>query len=149
MKLLVDDFPRTTSQRYDQLCCRSSVLPGRSTARPGIPAHVTLPAGYVGVHVEYGYARTVDTAQGATVDHSLFAPSASATAERAYVALSRGRLSNRIYATHDRAWIDAISQRRGHALAVDQAPDTNVEVRQVIPLRSPDRDRQPPLEIGL
>ncbi len=34
---------------------------------------MTLPAGYVGAHVDYGYARTVDTAQGATVDHSLFA----------------------------------------------------------------------------
>ncbi len=75
---------------------------------PDGPASVTLPAGYVGAPVDYGYARTVDTAQGATVDHSLFAPSASATAERAYVALSRGRLSNRVYATHDRAWIDAI-----------------------------------------
>ena len=106
-----------------------------------------LPAGYVGAHVDYGYARTVDTAQGATVDHSLFAPSASATAERAYVALSRGRLSNRIYATHDRAWIDAIGRRRGHALAADQAPD--VKLRRVTRLRSPARDRQPPLEIGL
>jgi hypothetical protein len=51
---------------------------------PGGPSSLTLPAGYAGEHVDYGYARTVDTAQGATVDHSLFAPSASATAERAY-----------------------------------------------------------------
>ena len=60
---------------------------------PGEPADVTLPAGHIGAHVDYGYARTVDTAQGATVDHSLFAASASASAERAYVALSRGRRS--------------------------------------------------------
>ncbi len=117
----------------------------------GRPTSVTLPAGYVGAHVDYGYARTVDTAQGATVDHSLFAPSASASAERAYVALSRGRLSNRIYATRDRAWIDAIGQCRGHALAVDQKPDTHRRLQQVIRLGNPglDRDRQPPLEIGL
>ena len=66
---------------------------------PGEPVGVTLPAAYVGANVDYGYVRTVDTAQGATVGHSLFAPSSSATAERAYVALSRGRLSNRIYAS--------------------------------------------------
>ena len=118
---------------------------------PGGPNSVILPAGYVGAHVDYGYARTVDTAQGATVDHSLFAPSASATAERAYVALSRGRLSNRIYATDDRAWIDAIGQRRGHALAVDQKPETRRTLQRVIRLGRPslDRDRQPPFEVGL
>jgi ATP-dependent exoDNAse (exonuclease V) alpha subunit len=114
------------------------------------PARVRLPAGYVGAHVEYGYARTVDTAQGATVDHSLFAPSTAATAERAYVALSRGRFSNRIYATDARTWIDAIGRRRGHALAVDQGPDTSRKLRQVIGLRSPARDdHHPPLEVGL
>jgi len=35
---------------------------------PGSLPSVTLPADYVGQHVDYGYARTVDTAQGATVD---------------------------------------------------------------------------------
>jgi hypothetical protein len=84
---------------------------------------MVLPASYVGEHVDYGYARTVDTAQGATVDHSLFTPSISTSAERAYVALSRGRHTNRIYATRDRAWIDAISDPRGHTLAIDQQPD--------------------------
>jgi hypothetical protein len=118
---------------------------------PGVPASVTLPAGYVGAHVDHGYARTVDTAQGATVDHSLFAPSASATAERAYVALSRGRLTNRVYATHDRAWMDALGRRRGHALAVDQQPAVDRSPRHVMRHRTlaRDRDRQPPLEVGL
>jgi conjugative relaxase-like TrwC/TraI family protein len=86
-------------------------------------AEIVLPAAYVGADVDYGYARTVDTAQGATIDHSLFAPSASTSAERAYVALSRGRLSNRIYATSDRAWIDAIGDACGHTFATDQHPD--------------------------
>jgi hypothetical protein len=114
-------------------------------------ARVTLPAGYVGAHVDYGYARTVGTAQGATVDHSLFAPAASATAERAYVALSRGRLSNRVYATRDRAWIDAIGRRRGHALAVDQQPAVGRSPRHLMRPRTlaRDRDRQPSLEVGL
>jgi conjugative relaxase-like TrwC/TraI family protein len=113
------------------------------------PAKVTLPSSYVGAYVDYGYARTVDTAQGATADHSLFAPSVSATAERAYVALSRGRLSNRIYATHDHTWIHAIGRRRSHVLAVDQAPNTNRQLRQVLGLRSPTRELEQPLEIGL
>jgi ATP-dependent exoDNAse (exonuclease V) alpha subunit len=117
---------------------------------PGGPVRVTLPASYVGAHVEYGYARTVDTVQGATVDHGLFAPSASTSSERAYVELSRGRMSHRIYATRDRAWIDAIGQRRGHALAVDQSPSTDRTLRQVVRLGGPSRhhDRQPPLEVG-
>jgi ATP-dependent exoDNAse (exonuclease V) alpha subunit len=118
---------------------------------PGRPTRVTLSAGYVGAHVDYGYARTVDTAQGATVDHSLFAPSATATAERAYVALSRGRLSNRIYATNDHTWIDAIGRRRGHALAVDQKPAVDRSLSDVTQRRNlaRDQERQPPLEIGL
>jgi ATP-dependent exoDNAse (exonuclease V) alpha subunit len=118
---------------------------------PRRPTRVTLPAGYVGAHVDNGYARTVDTAQGATVDHSLFAPSASATAERAYVALSRGRFSNRVYATCDRTWIDAIGRRRGHALAIDQGPGVDRSLSDVTQRRnlSRDQDRQPPLEVGL
>jgi ATP-dependent exoDNAse (exonuclease V) alpha subunit len=118
---------------------------------PGRPKSVVLPAGYVGAHVDYGYARTVDAAQGATVDHSLFTPSASATAERAYVAVSRGRLTNRVYATRDRAWMDAIGRRRGHALAVDQQPAVDRSPRHVMRPRTlaRDRDRQPPLEVGL
>jgi len=108
-----------------------------------------LPAGYVGAHVDYGYARTVDTAQGATVDHSLFTPSVSSSAERAYVALSRGRLSNRVYATRDHSWIDAIGQRRGHAFSVDQSPAVVYTLPRAAPLRSLVRDCHPTLEMGL
>ena len=111
---------------------------------------VTLPDAYVGAHVDYGYARTVDTAQGATVDHSLFTPSASASSERAHVALSRGRLTNRIYATHDRAWIDALGRRHGQALAVDQAPVIDPALLGLARPRDVHRDRQrPQLEVGM
>jgi ATP-dependent exoDNAse (exonuclease V) alpha subunit len=118
---------------------------------PRGPTSVTLPAGYVGAHVDYSYARTVDTAQGTTVDHSLFTPSASATAERAYVALSRGRLSNHIYATRDRAWIDPIGRGRGHALALDQRPGVDRSLSDVTQRRNlaRDQERQPPPEVGL
>jgi hypothetical protein len=84
---------------------------------------VVLPDGYVGEHVDDAYARTVDTAQGATVEHSLFVPSMATSAERAYVALSRGRVTNCIYATRDHGWIDAIREPRTHTFALDQHPD--------------------------
>jgi len=118
---------------------------------PGGPTSLTLPAGYVGTHVEYGYARTVDTAQGATVDDSLFAPSPSATAERAYVALSRGRLTNRIYATPDRAWIEAIGQRRGHKFALNQSLDTYGTPHKVVrlPLPHDNGGLDPQVDFGL
>jgi ATP-dependent exoDNAse (exonuclease V) alpha subunit len=116
---------------------------------PGAPTTVALPATYVGEHVNYGYARTVDTAQGATVDHSLFAPSTGASAERAYVALSRGRLTNRIYATHDRAWIGAIGRGRSHALAVDQEPDRTQHRSTHRRGVTRDREQHVPVELDL
>jgi len=118
---------------------------------PGESPSVTLPAAYVGTHVEYSYARTVDTAQGATVDHSLFTPSNSASAERAYVALSRGWLTNRIYATRDQTWIDALGRDRSHALAVDQSPDIHPTIHRALRRRPATRDqeRHPPLELDL
>jgi ATP-dependent exoDNAse (exonuclease V) alpha subunit len=118
---------------------------------PGGPAAIVLPAAYVGEHVDYGYARTVDTAQGTTVDHSLFTPSTGSSAERAYVALSRGRLTNRIYATHDRAWIDAIGRGRSHVLAVDQTPQPGRTLHRTLGRRdiTHDHERRAPLELDL
>jgi ATP-dependent exoDNAse (exonuclease V) alpha subunit len=98
------------------------------------PTEITLAASYIGANVDYAYARTVDTAQGATVDHSLFAPTAATSAERAYVALSRGRVSNRIYATTDRTWADALAEPRGHTLASDQQPDVPDTTRRPLKL---------------
>jgi ATP-dependent exoDNAse (exonuclease V) alpha subunit len=114
---------------------------------PGGPTTITLPTGYVGKHVDYGYARTVDTAQGTTVDHSLFTPSTGSSAERAYVALSRGRLTNRIYATLDRGWIDALGRGRSHALAIDQIPQLGRTPHRTAARR--DRERHAPLELDL
>ena len=118
---------------------------------PGGPSDITLPAGYVGDHVDYSYARTVDTAQGATVDHCLFAPSTGSSAERAYVALSRGRLTNRIYATRAGAWIDAIGRSRSHVAVTDREPGIgnapHVTLRrQAI---AHDREHPAPLELDM
>jgi ATP-dependent exoDNAse (exonuclease V) alpha subunit len=81
-----------------------------------------LPAWYAGAHVDYGYATTMDKTQGATVDDSLVYVG-NTPSERAYVALSRGRYSNRIYARANSDWEDAIAESRTHTFATHQHPD--------------------------
>ena len=49
--------------------------------------------------LQHGYALTVHRAQGMTTDVSLFAASANATRELGYVAMSRGRIANHLFAT--------------------------------------------------
>lgn len=58
---------------------------------------VVLPADYVAEHVELGYATTAHRAQGRTVGtaHAIISP--TTTREVAYVAVTRGRKSNRLY----------------------------------------------------
>ena len=69
---------------------------------------VTLPASYVDAgHIAHGYATTIHKAQGATVDHALVLGSDELTREAGYVALSRGRHTNRIYITGDPPGIEA------------------------------------------
>ncbi len=64
-------------------------------------AVVTLPAAYVGEHVDLGYATTAHRAQGLTVDdcHTMVAPGMSR--EALYVAMTRGRDSNMAYVATD------------------------------------------------
>lgn len=64
---------------------------------------VVVPAGYVADHVDLGYAVTAFRAQGVTTDtaHVLVEP--TSTRETFYVAMTRGRHSNRAYITLDRA----------------------------------------------
>jgi conjugative relaxase-like TrwC/TraI family protein len=58
---------------------------------------VTLPGGYVAMHVELAYATTAFRAQGRTVDtaHAMVSP--TLTREVLYVSATRGRESNRLY----------------------------------------------------
>jgi len=59
---------------------------------------VTLPADYLeSGHVTHGYAITGHKAQGITVDHSFVLGSDELYREWGYVALSRGRQTNRLY----------------------------------------------------
>lgn len=59
---------------------------------------VTLPAAYVRHHVELGYAATAYRAQGRTVDTAHAIVGVTTTREVLYVAATRGRESNTIYA---------------------------------------------------
>jgi Ti-type conjugative transfer relaxase TraA len=61
-------------------------------------AGMLLPARYLDAgHVTHGYAITGHKAQGLTVDHTLVLGSGALYREWGYVALSRGRHSNRLY----------------------------------------------------
>ncbi|GAA0638061.1 MobF family relaxase [Sporichthya brevicatena] len=62
---------------------------------------VFLPAAYVAVHAEYGWASTITAAQGATVDVGLVLVRPGIDREHLYVALTRGRAANHAYITPD------------------------------------------------
>ncbi len=95
----------------------------------GQPDLLLLPASYVAADVDYAYALTCNKAQGATVDYALYHPTDRASAERAYVALSRGRISNRIYAVAGAGWEQALGATRTHTIASDQHPETQAAQR--------------------
>jgi conjugative relaxase-like TrwC/TraI family protein len=72
---------------------------------------VTLPAAYVGAHVELAYATTAHRAEGATVDaaHPLITPDMSR--EQLYVLLSRARHATTLYiVTHELPALDPDEQ---------------------------------------
>ncbi|MFC8190371.1 hypothetical protein ACFUMH_01775 [Cellulomonas sp. NPDC057328] len=64
-------------------------------------ATVRLPADYVAEHVELGYATTIARTQGMTVDETHTIASPCMGREDLYVAMSRGRHTNRTYVVHD------------------------------------------------
>jgi len=68
------------------------------TVRTDADRQVTLPAGYLDAgNVTHGYAITGHKAQGVTVDHTFVLGSDELYREWGYVALSRGRQTNRLY----------------------------------------------------
>lgn len=58
---------------------------------------VVLPSGYVAEHVDLAYATTTHRAQGITVDRSHVLAHPGMTRENLYVAMTRGRETNRVY----------------------------------------------------
>jgi conjugative relaxase-like TrwC/TraI family protein len=82
---------------------------------------VRLPADYVAVHVELGYATTAHRAQGMTVDATFTVLRAGMSRELAYVALTRGREENHAFIATDIA-----------DLGYDGAPAPEQTGRQVL-----------------
>jgi len=62
---------------------------------------VHLSAAYVAEHVDLGYATTTHRAQGVTVDHAHVLAAPGMTRENLYVAMTRGRAINHVYAATD------------------------------------------------
>ncbi len=106
----------------------------------GEPDTVTLDRSYTAEHVSLGYASTPDRGQGATHDHSLYAASDRASLERGYVALSRGRTSNEVFATKGQAWEKALEDRRAHEPAIQQQPTAHAGDETQRPMER-ERDR--------
>jgi ATP-dependent exoDNAse (exonuclease V) alpha subunit len=62
-----------------------------------------LPAAYLAEHAEYGWASTIDAAQGATADIGIVLVRPGMDREHLYVAMTRGRHGNHAYVTPDPA----------------------------------------------
>ena len=84
---------------------------------------ITLPAAYVAADVELGYAITAHRAQGATVDaaHAVVS-SPEMTREALYVAMTRGRESNRVYVATDEQHLEEHQHR----------PDLQMTARSIL-----------------
>lgn len=67
----------------------------------------TLPAAYLARWSEYGWASTIDGAQGATTDIAITLARSGLDREHLYVAMTRGRLANHIHTTPETATGDA------------------------------------------
>ena len=62
---------------------------------------LTLPHDYLEEHCEYGWASTIDSAQGATADVGIVLVRPGLDREHLYVAMTRGRHGNHAYITTD------------------------------------------------
>ena len=100
-------------------------------------AHVTLTSGeeivldrgYLAAGwLDYGYASTVHTAQGVTCDHVLVVGPAGLYREAVYVAMSRARLSARIYSTTAEAIDIAERHATGIPLPTERAENPEHEL---------------------
>ncbi len=105
----------------------AAVLPDGSlrvrAASGGGTATVRLPAEYVAEHVELGYATTIARTQGMTVDETHTIATPGMGREDLYVAMSRGRHTNRTYVVVDHGDPKCLP---------DQAPSSGREVLEQI-----------------
>ncbi|WP_188037165.1 MobF family relaxase [Actinotalea sp. JY-7885] len=105
----------------------TAVLPdGSLRVRPAShpdAATVRLPADYVAEHVELGYATTIARTQGMTVDETHTIATPGMGREDLYVAMSRGRHTNRTYVVVDQPNPECLP---------GQAPSSGREVHEQI-----------------
>ena len=80
-----------------------------------------LPAAYVAEHIEYGWASTIDAAQGATADLGIVLVRPGMDREHLYVAMTRGRHGNHAYITPDPT---TDNDHHGHGHPHQQPPGT-------------------------
>ncbi len=80
----------------------------------------TLPAAYLARHSQFGWAATIDGAQGATADVGIVLARSGLDREHLYVAMSRGRDANHVHTTPELNTGDAGPHRPTQAPA--QAP---------------------------
>jgi hypothetical protein len=99
----------------------------------------TLPVKYLAKHAEYGWASTIDGAQGATVDIGILLARNGLDREHLYVAITRGRDSNHVHTTPDAPLGDAGPHR--HRLSAHRADSHDEHGRGQ--LRFPDLDIEP------
>lgn len=84
---------------------------------------ITLPAAYVGAHVELAYAGTIHSAQGATVDTTHVLLAGGEDRQGLYVATSRGRRANHLH-------VPMSTDGSEHSIVRPEAimPETAIEV---------------------
>lgn len=70
---------------------------GLGVQRVDGPDTAVLPVDYLAAHARYGWASTIDAAQGATVDHTLLLARPGLDRTRLYVGMTRGRHTNHLY----------------------------------------------------
>ncbi len=99
----------------------------------------TLPAAYLAKHAEYGWAATIDGAQGATADIGIVLARSGLDREHLYVAMTRGRYENHVHTTPDAPEGDAGPHRHTPTPAT-----TDRVVTGLAPAR-----RQPPTQLAL
>lgn len=87
-----------------------------------------LPAGYLDQHATYGWASTIDGAQGATADVGILLARPGLDREHLYVAMTRGRHANHVHVTGSSD--DQIQHRPGTSL--DSAAVTLDEAVQTL-----------------
>lgn len=93
---------------------------------------VHLPADYVRSHVQLGYASTIHRAQGATVDVCRAVVDSSTDRRGLYVALTRGKKQNHLYAVNEARLDESLEDAHLHMSGDDDAPSAREMLDAVV-----------------